>query len=155
MIEASLGRFGDKRLGCVGGALLGAMERQRTLCVHRLAKDRNQAIQFGRFLANPAVTTQEMLTTAGRQTGQRVAGRHVLAIQDTTELHFPTHEASKRGFGKAGNGEDLGLFLHPVLAVDADAGGIIGLVDCAVLNRTNGKVVDHKQREAEEKESRR
>jgi len=155
MIGADLGRFGDKRLGCVGGALLDAMERQRTLCVHRLAKDRNQAIQFGRFLANPAVTTQEMLTTAGRRTGQRVAGRHVLAIQDTTELHFPTHEASKRGFGKAGNGEDLGLFLHPVLAVDADAGGIIGLVDCAVLNRTNGKVADHKQREAEEKESRR
>ena len=155
MIGADLGRFGDKRLACVGRALLDAMQRQRTLCVHRLAKDRNQAIQFGRFLANPAVTAQEMLATAGRQTGQRVVGRHVLAIQDTTELHFPTHTASKRGFGKAGNGEDLGLFLHPVLAVDADAGGIIGLVDCAVLNRTGGKVADHKQRDAEEKESRR
>jgi len=81
MIGADLGRFGDKRLACVGGTLLDAMQRQRTLCVHRLAKDRNQAIQFGRFLANPAVTAQEMLTTAGRQTGQRVAGRHVLAIQ--------------------------------------------------------------------------
>ncbi len=69
-------------------------------------------------------------------------------------MHFPTHTASKRGFGKAGNGEDLGLFLHPVLAVDADAGGIIGLVDCAVLNRTDGKVADHKQRGAEEKEPR-
>src|ERR1700677_4456659 len=155
MIGADLGRFGDKRLACVGGALLDAMQRHRTLCLHRLAKDRNQAIQFGRFLANPAVTAQEMLATAGRQTGQRVVGRHVLAIQDTTELHFPTHEASKRGFGKAGNGEDLGLFLHPVLAVDADAGGIVGLVDCIVLNRTNGKAADHKQRDAEEKESRR
>ena len=155
MIGADLGRFGDRRLACVGGALLDAMQRHRTLCVHRLAKDRNQAIQFGRFLANPAVTAQEMLATAGRQTGQRVAGRHVLAIQDTTELHFPTHTASKRGFGKAGNGEDLGLFLHPVLAVDAAAGGIIGLVDCAVLNRTDGKVADRKQRGAEDKESRR
>ena len=155
MIGADLGRFGDKRLACVGGALLDAMQRHRTLCVHRLAKDRNQAIQFGRFLANPAVTSQEMLTTAGRRTGQRVAGRHVLAIQDTTELHFPTHAASKRGFGKAGNGEDLGLFLHPVLAVDAEAGGIIGLADCAVLNRTDGKVADRKLRDAEEKESRR
>src|SRR5665213_2096072 len=124
MIEASLGRFGDKRLSHVGETLLEAKDRRRTLCVHRLAKDRNQAIQFGRFLANPSVTTPEMLTTVGRQTGQRVAGRHVLAIQDTTELHFPTHEASKRGFGKGGNGEDLGLFLHPVLAVDADNTGI-------------------------------
>ena len=70
-IGADLGRFGDKRLGCVGGALLDSMERQRTLCVHRLAKDRNQAIQFGRFLANPAVTSRKCWTTAGRQTGQR------------------------------------------------------------------------------------
>jgi len=36
------------------------MQRQRTLCGHRLAKDRTQAIQFSRFLANPAVTTQEI-----------------------------------------------------------------------------------------------
>jgi Transposase DDE domain len=155
MIGTGLGRFGNKRLACVGGKLLDAMQRQRTLCVHRLAKGRNQTIQFGRFLANPAVTTHEMLATAGRLTGQRVAGRHVLAIQDTTELHFPTHEASKRGFGKAGNGEALGLFLHPVLAIDAANAGIIGLVDCVVLNRTGGKVTDHKQRNADDKESRR
>jgi hypothetical protein len=155
MVGMELGRFGDARLACVGGALLAAMQRQRTLCVHRLAKDRNQAIQFGRFLANPKVTTREMLATAGRQTGARAAGRHVLAIEDTTELHFATHEASKRGFGKGGNGVDLGLFLHPVLAVDAEHSGIIGLVDCIVLNRTAGKVTDRRQRGADDKESRR
>jgi len=155
MIGAELGRFGDRRLACVGGALLAAMQRKRTLCVHRLAKDRNQAIQFGRFLDNPAVTTQEMLASVGRLSGERAAGRHVLAIEDTTELHFPTHTASKRGFGKGGNGEDLGLFLHPVLAVDAATAGVIGLVDCMVLNRTAGKVSDRRGRSAEEKESRR
>jgi hypothetical protein len=52
MIGTSLGALGDKRLECVGGALLAAMQRQRTLCVRRLSKGRNQAIQFGRFLAN-------------------------------------------------------------------------------------------------------
>jgi hypothetical protein len=155
MIGAGLGRFGDKRLACVGGALLDAMQRQRTLCVHRLAKDRNQAIQFGRFLDNPAVTTHEMLIAASEWTGQRAAGRHILAIEDTTELHFATHAASKRGFGRGGNGEDLGLFLHPVLAVDAANGGVIGLVDCAVLNRTAGKVSDRRDRSADQKESRR
>ena len=104
MIGTSLWGFGDKRRECVGGALLAAMQQHRTLCVHRLAKDRNQAIQFGRFLANSAVTVHEMLATAGYQTSQRVAGRHVLAIEDTTELHFPTHAASKRCFGTGGNG---------------------------------------------------
>ena len=78
-----------------------------------------------RFLANPEVTATEMLATAGRLTGERAAGRHVLAIEDTTELHFPTHAASKRGFGKGGNGTDLGLFLHAVLAVDAENAGIV------------------------------
>ncbi len=155
MFEAELGRFGDKRLACVGGALLASVQSKRTLCVHRLAKDRNQAVQFGRFLANPAVTTHEMLVTTGRLSNQRAAGRHVLAIMDTTDLRFPTHEASKRGFGRDDNDLCPGLFLHPVLAVDAGNGGVIGLVDCVVLNRTQGKVTDHKKRAADDKESRR
>jgi hypothetical protein len=155
MIKAELGRFGDKRLACVGGALLAAMQRKRTFCLHRLAKDRNQTIQFGRFLTNPAVTAREMLATTARLTNRRAAGRHVLAIMDTTELDFPSHEASKHGFGNCGNGEHPGLFLHPVLAVDADKAGVIGLLDCAVMNRTEGKVSDHKKRGADDKESRR
>jgi len=135
--------------------MLEAMQSKRTLCVHRLAKDRNQAIQFGRFLANPSVTAQEMLANAGRLTNQRAGGRHVLAIMDTTDLRFATHETSKRGFGRDANNTCPGLFLHPVLAVEADSGGVIGLVDCTVLNRTEGKVTDHKKRAADAKESRR
>jgi hypothetical protein len=155
MIEAELGRFGDKRLACVGGALLASMQSKRTFCMHRLARSRSQTVQFGRFLANPAVTTGEMLATAGRLTNQRAIGRHVLAIMDTTDLRFPTHEASKRGFGRDANDICPGLFLHPVMAVDAGTGGVVGLVDCTVLNRTEGKVTDHKARAADDKESRR
>lgn len=155
MNEVNLGWFGDTRLECVGGKLLAAMRRQRTMCLRQLGGDREQARRFSRFLANLRVTIHEMLATAGRATGQRVSGRHILAIQDTTELHFPTHGASKRGFGKGGNGEDLGLFLHPVLAVDADNGGIIGLVDCTVMNRIDGKVSDRRGRAADDKESHR
>ena len=155
MIEAELGRFGDKRLACVGGALLRSMQSKRTFCVHRLGKDRNQTVQFGNLLANRAVTTHEMLVTAGRLTNQRAAGRHVLAIMDTTDLRFPTHEASKRGFGRDANDTCPGVFLHPVLTVDAGNGGVVGLLDCVVLNRTGGKVTDHKKRAADDKESRR
>jgi hypothetical protein len=155
MVETGLGRFGDKRLACVGGALLAAMQSKRTMCVHRLARDRNQTIQFGRFLANPLVTAQEMLANAAGLTNQRAAGRHVLAIMDTTDLRFATHEASKRGFGRDANDTCPGVFLHPVLAVEAATAGIIGLADCVVLNRTEGKVADHKTRAADDKESRR
>jgi|SRR5665213_1422864 len=155
MVEAAVGGFGDRRLAEVGGALLAAVQSKRTMCLHRLAKDRNQAVQFGRFLANPAVTAQEMLAHAGGLTNQRAAGRDVLAIMDTTDLRFANHQASKRGFGRDANDTCPGLFLHPVLAVEAATGGVIGLIDCTVLNRTEGKAADHKKRAAEDKESQR
>ena len=49
-------------------------------------------------------------------------GGHVRAVQDTTELNFQHHAGKVRGLGAVGNGKDLGLFLHPVLALDADSG---------------------------------
>ncbi len=153
MVQEDLGGFGDARLRRVGARLLEAMGEQPTTCLHALAKDRNEALSFGRFLDHSCVSRDEMLTTAGRFTGQRAAGRHVLAIQDTTEFNFPRHAASKRDFGRSGNDRDLGLFLHPTIAVDAAHGGMIGLVGAQVLNRTDAKVDTPKQRMIEEKES--
>lgn len=155
MDQPHLGGFGDARLQCVGGALLAAMQRKRTMCVHALAEGRNQARQFQRFLDNDAVSLREMLVHAGHLTGQRAAGRHILAISDTSERNFSAHRGRKRGFGTVGNGTDLGVFVHPVVAVDAEQGGLIGLVGAEVMNRTGGMVTDRKQREADDKESRR
>jgi hypothetical protein len=85
----------------VGSALLASMQRKRTLCLHRLAKDRNQARQFSQFLANAAVSSHEILVTAARRTNRRAAGRHAQAVMDTTDLLFSTHEASKNGLAWA------------------------------------------------------
>jgi hypothetical protein len=162
--ETALGRFGDKRRARQGTELLAAVQRKRTLCVRRLAEDRQQERRFGEFLANPAVGTHEMLVTAGQRTNRCAAGRHVLAIMDTTDVLFPTQVTKKRGFGLGSDGKHPGLFLHPILAVDAANGGVIGLVDCIVLNRTEGKlssrkgkkrIQTHKTRAADDKESRR
>ncbi|MBY0331628.1 MAG: IS4 family transposase [Acetobacteraceae bacterium] len=155
MGEGDLGGFGDARLRRVGARLLGAMREAPTMCLHALASDRNEAIRFGRFLDNAAVSADEMLVHAGRLTGERAAGRHVLAVQDTTELHFAGHAASKRGFGAAGNGHDIGLFVHPTIALDAASGGVIGLVGAQVINRTAGKATARRSRGADDKESRR
>jgi hypothetical protein len=166
MDETALGRFGDKRREDVGAVLLSAVQSKRTLCIHRLAENRNQTLRFNNFLANPAASTHEMLVTAGQKTNRRATGRHVLAVMDTTDVLFPTQEANKRGFGLGSDGAHPGLFLHPVLAVDAASGGVIGLVDCIVLDRTEGRVSEaktstqkkiktHKKRTADDKESRR
>ncbi len=152
MAQDDLGGFGDKRLRGVGGRLLAAMRERPSMCLHALAEDRNEAVAFGRFLEHDAVSHAEMLVTTGQRTGQRAAGRHVLAIQDTTELNFPEHGDSKRGFGTSGNGQDIGLFIHPTVAVDAHSGGVIGLVGARIINRTHGPVIDRKARAAEDKE---
>jgi hypothetical protein len=153
MFQKDLGGFGDVRLRRVGEDLLEAMCQNPTTCIHALADDRNQELAFGRFLDHSSVSYHEMLTTTARFTGQRADGRHVLAIQDTTEFNFPGHAASKRGFGRSGNDQDLGLFLHPTIAVDAANGGIIGLVGAQIMNRTGEKVDASKPRPIEEKES--
>ena len=128
---------------------------RRTVCLRKLGGNRAGEMRFGRFLHNGAVTAAEMIATAAQATGLRAAGRCVLAIQDTTEINFQAHVKSKQGFGTVGNGTDIGLLLHPLVAVDARHGGIIGLAGAEIVNRTGGRVPDRKTRPLAEKESQR
>jgi len=153
--QPQLGRFGDRRLAATGDALLAAMQKERTMCLTALSSDREEARRFNEFLDNEAVTRHEMLVQAGRLTARRAAGRHVLAVADTSEFNYATHTGRKVGFGTVGNGRDIGVLVHPIVAVDADHGGILGLVGAEVINRIKGRVDDRKARPADEKESRR
>jgi hypothetical protein len=96
-----------------------------------------------------------MLATAANHCAARVAGRHVLAIQDTSEINYQAHAGRCRGLGLAGNGSDLGFFIHPCLVVDAAYGGIIGLAGGLVWKRQGKISTDRKKREIAAKESRR
>jgi len=96
-----------------------------------------------------------MIATAAAHTAHAAKDRHVLAIQDTTELNFSKHEGSKRGFGKVGNGVDIGLFLHPVVVVAAESGGILGLAEAITLNRTRRVSKHRRKRAVTKKESQR
>jgi hypothetical protein len=104
-----------------------------------------------------------MLSTAADHTARAARGRHVLAIQDTTEFNYSGHARGKRGFGVVGNGRDIGFFLHPVIVVDAGsgdprqpgrAGGILGLADAFVSSRTKAAPGGRKSREAARRVSR-
>jgi hypothetical protein len=98
-------------------------------------------MRITRFLHNPKVTLGEMLSTALARTCAGVAGRHVLAIQDTSSLRV-----DEKG---------VGLSFHPVIAVDASAGTVLGLVDNMFLRRSGGARASRKQRGFEDKDSRR
>jgi hypothetical protein len=136
MEQPQLGRFGDRRLAATGNDLLAAMQQERTMCLAVLAEDRAETRRFTDFLDNEAVSRDELLTHAGRLTAGRAAGRHVLAAADTSEFNFATHTGRKVGFGTVGNGRDIGVLVHPIVAVDAESGGILGLVGAEVINRT-------------------
>jgi hypothetical protein len=84
MDQPRLGRFGNRRLAVTGDDLLAAMQQQRTTYLAALAADRAETRRFTDFLDNEAVTRHEMLTHAGRLTAGRAAGRHVLAVADTS-----------------------------------------------------------------------
>jgi len=113
-------------------------------------------MQFTRWLHNPAVTASEMAGHAGERTAIQATGRDVVVIQDTSELALGGRRAKANGYGPVGKGGALrGLLLHAVLAVDAGTGGLIGLVDAQVRNRTGGKARSRRSRKTAEKESQR
>ena len=113
-------------------------------------------MRFTRFLRNGSVTASEMSRHAGALTAERVRGREVVAIQDTSELVLGGRRARLSGYGPVGKGGALGgLLLHPVLAVEAGTGALLGLVSMQVWNREDGKVAPRRERDTAAKESQR
>ena len=126
------GAFLAERLVAYGG---------KGVSVRQLGGNRAGEMRITRFLHNPKVTLGEMMTTALARTCTQVAGRHVLAIQDTSALRV-----DEKG---------VGLSFHPVIAVDANAGTVLGLVDNVFLTRQGGERASRKQRDFTEKDSHR
>lgn len=125
-------------------------------CIRRLGDgDGAETKRFRRFLANEKVSLEQLIASWADRTGPAVAGRHVLAIQDTSEIGFRTTADRRRGLGEIGKGRGRGALLHGMLAVDADGGGCLGLVTGSVYTRHGRVEIPHGERALEDKESRR
>jgi hypothetical protein len=129
------------------------MRLRGTVGLRRLADRRAERVGFERFFHNPRVTTAEILATAGARTGQAAAGRHVLLIEDTSEINYQAKAGRKRGLGRVGNGRDVGLFVHPALAIDAADGTVLGLAGATLWQRRAAKRRDYQEQPIESKES--
>ena len=128
----------------------------QSACLRRLARGRRSGIVgFGRFLANGRVTVESLIEGWGETTSKACAGLHVLAIQDTSELNFSTTRQTRRGLGKIGKGGGHGLLLHAMLGVDADTGGLLGLVAGQVWTRSGPAKVHYQKRALADRESQR
>lgn len=109
--------------------------------VRQLGGNRAGEMRVARFLHNPKVTVGEMASAALARTCAQVAGRHVLAIQDTSALRV--------------DDKGIGLSFHPVIAVDASERTVLGLIDNFFLTRKGGERATRKERGFEQKDSRR
>ncbi|MCP4381263.1 MAG: IS4 family transposase, partial [Hyphomicrobiales bacterium] len=112
-------------------------------------------MRFGRFLANPKVTVARLIEGWGEQTAAACGGRHVLAIQDSSEFNFKTTKQRQRGLGEIGKGGGRGCLLHAMLAIDAQDGSCLGLVAGRIWTRSGRVTVPHEKRQLSERESER
>jgi hypothetical protein len=128
----------------------------KTVCLRRLSRgDRALEVRFNRFLAHDKVTAERIIESWSESTVAAVEGRHVLAIQDTSEIHFNTTPQRRRGLGEIGKGNNHGVLLHPLLAVDADDGTCLGLLSGQIWTRKGRRTTSHDARELSDKESQR
>lgn len=125
-----------------------------TVCLRRLARGQwAKQMQFWRFMANERVTVDRLIEGWSDRTCAAAVGRHVLAIQDTSELKFTTTADDRRGLGKVKKGNAYGVLLHAMIGVDADSGAMLGLVGGRIWTRQGDVATPHSKRTLTEKES--
>ena len=128
----------------------------KDVCLRRLARGvRAREVCFNRFLGNAKVTTERVIESWSEGSVAAAEGRHVLAIQDTSEINFTTTSKRRRGLGEIGHGNGRGVLLHPMLAVDAENGSCLGLLSGQVWTRKGRRTVSHDLRDLSDKESQR
>jgi hypothetical protein len=132
------------------------MVARKSVCLRRAAGGKRcQIVRYGRFLDNGKVTVASLIEGWSRQTSVAAAGRHVLAIHDTSEINFRTSPEHRRGLGEIAKGNSHGVLLHAMLAVDGQSGDSLGLVAGEIWTRQGRQVIAHDKRAASERESRR
>jgi hypothetical protein len=135
--------------------LLRSIVTRRSVCLRQLGRGRRaRQVGFGRFLANRKVTIDRLIEGWSDRTAAAVKGRHVLAIQDTSEINFCTTPKRRCGLGEIGKGNGRGLLVH-MLALDAKTAACLGPVGERIWTRRGRIKITHQKRRTENKESHR
>jgi hypothetical protein len=136
-----------------GNLIIEKMLKKQTVNLRQLGENRAGEVKFGRWLSNERVTMEELKKNIIEKPKQAVANRHVLGLQDTSEINYQSHVKRVTGLGTVGNGKDVGFFLHPMLILDAEEETCLGLGGMQIWNRTEGGQEKYQQQPIEEKES--
>lgn len=152
-MDCSLGRFGDVRLDRAGADFIARMVARSTVCVRRLGGSRGGVLRFDRVLGSRRVSVDKIIAGWAGATQGAATGRHVLAIQDTTEVKFKTSAGRRRGLGLVKKGNVHGVLAHSMIAVDAASGACLGPVTGEVWTRRARITKPHRERPLCQRES--
>lgn len=114
---------------------------------------------YYRWLNNEAVSLSGLTDCLAQHCSGAVKGRHVLAVNDSSEVNLQAHAGrlNSDGVGLVGNDKDLGFFVHPTLALEAQTGLPLGLSSVQLWTRPPKRLRKTKQTRKrlpiEEKES--
>ena len=127
--------------------------------IRQISRNRAEQIGYYRYLENDQVTLSELGRSLSDHCQQQVEGRHVLSISDTSEINLQAHQGRLKGqgLGVVGNNTDVGFFIHPTLAVDAENGFPLGISNIQLWTRSpdrlKKKAQDYAKLPIEKKES--
>lgn len=79
-----------------------------------------------------------LISECTSRTKDLCTGRHLLVIQDTTEINLENHSGRLKpdnGLGPVGNNKDVGFFLHPSLVLDASSLTPLGFSSVEIYHR--------------------
>ena len=137
------------------------MESTQTAILNQLAVSHADNMSYSRFFNNGSVTLSSLKTSSQRKVKELSMGKHVLCLQDTSEINYQKHRnffhVEDQDLGPIGNEKDIGFFIHPMLVVDVNGYFPLGFSAIHCWNRhfdkKNRKQRDYKNLPIEQKES--
>jgi hypothetical protein len=139
--------------------LYESIRAHQSVVIRQISRNRAEQIAYYRFLENEKVTLSELVRSLSDHCQQQVSGRHILSISDTSEINLQSHQGRlhPEGLGVVGNNKDVGFFIHPTLALDAENGFPLGLSNVQLWTRSPERPDKHERNYAtlpiEQKES--
>ena len=123
--------------------MLTRMGNKRTVIMNKIAENHADNMAYSRFFNNESVTIPSILQALQNRVVQASKGKHVLCIQDTSEINYQKHQRFFRTddeeLGPVGNSSNIGFFIHPTIVVDTGGYFPIGISALHIWNRKMGQ----------------
>lgn len=121
------------------------MVEKNSSVINFCCDNHTERIAAYRLINNPRLVMEEMVSALSDECSRLCSSsRHVLCIQDTTELCYDRHKGrlspEDRDFGYGtGKSEEFCIFAHPTLVVDAASRMPVGFSHMEIWNRSLGR----------------